>query len=232
MYPKELLESHAAFENIMKILKKDPRFHEYCSQTKMPAGTSIRLDRSRHVCYLLERGYVRYNFSGEDGMRNFYIVYPGKFITFPVVEGYIPSAGEISFLNDSVCWTIDFEFLRKMLFSEDPRNLILISFLNETRYKLFVLATMRNLSAENRILLTLVRLANFGMHVSSNRIELPPFLTHSMVAELASTSRSLVTHTFRKLHSQGILTSSKRPWILEDFSALRETLHIADIPPY
>ncbi|MBC2259219.1 Crp/Fnr family transcriptional regulator [Listeria booriae] len=232
MYSKEMLESYATFENIMKILKKDPRFSEYCSQTKMPAGTRLRLDRSRNVCYLLERGYVKYNFSGEDGMRNFYIVYPGKFISLPVVEGYIPSAGNLLFLNDSVCWTIDFEFLRKVLFSEDPRNFILISFLNETRYKLYVLATVRNLNAENRILLTLVRLANFGMHVSANRVELPPFLTHSMVAELASSSRSLVTHTFRKLHDQGILDSSKKPWVLENFSALQESLQISDIPPY
>ncbi|MBC2317869.1 Crp/Fnr family transcriptional regulator [Listeria booriae] len=232
MYSKETLESYATFDNIIKFLKKDPRFHQYCSQTKMPAGTSIRLDGSRNVCYLLERGYVKYNFSGGDGMRNFYIVYPGKFITLPVVEGYIPNAGEILFLDESVCWTIDFEFLRKILFSEDPKNLILVSFLNETRYKMYVLATMRNLTAENRILLTLVRLANFGMHVSANRIEMPPFLTHSMIAELASTSRSLVTRTFKKLHNQGILSSSKRPWVIEDYSSLQESLQISDIPPY
>ncbi|MBC1514155.1 Crp/Fnr family transcriptional regulator [Listeria booriae] len=232
MYSKETLESYATFSNILKILKRDPRFNEYCSQSRVAAGTSIPLSKERNACYLLESGYVKYNFSGEDGMRNYYIVYPGRFIVLPIVQEYVPNTGELVFLNESVYWTIDFEFLRKMLFNEDPRNYIMLQFSVETRYKLYVLATMRNITAEERVLFTLIRLANFGMHVSANRVDLPSFITYNMVAELAGTSKSFATLTLKNLRDKGILDSSKRPWVIEDMLFLQEALNISDIPSF
>ncbi|MBC1562468.1 Crp/Fnr family transcriptional regulator [Listeria booriae] len=232
MYSKETLESYATFSNILKILKRDSRFNEYCSQTRVAAGTSLPLNKERDVCYLLESGFVKYNFSGEDGLRNYYIVYPGKFITLPIVEEYVPNIGELLFLSQSVYWTIDFEFLRKMLFNEDPRNYIMLQFSVETRYKLYVLATMRNITAEERVMFTLIRLANFGMHVSANRVDLPSFVTYNIVAELAGTSKSFATLTLKKLRDKRILDSSKRPWVIEDMSFLQDTLNISDIPSF
>lgn len=232
MYDKETLESYASFANVMKLLKKNAQFNHFCTQHRMPAGTKLTLDKRRKICYLLETGYLKYSYSGSDGLRNFHTVWPGRFVTLPIIAEYVPNTAELLFLSDAVWWEIDFEYLRKMLLTEDPRNYIMLQFAIEYGYRAYILSTMRRISAEDRVLFALVRLARFGIRVGANRVELPHFLTYSNLAELTDTSKSYVTLALKDLRDKGILASSKKPWIVEDLAQLKGMVDIPDAPSY
>ncbi|MBA3926252.1 Crp/Fnr family transcriptional regulator [Listeria rustica] len=233
MYDKETLESYASFSNIMKILKKDSQFNQFCRQRRVSPGTTETLDNTRKTCLLIESGYVKSSFSGDDDtFRVFYIATPGDFLTLPIVTEYIPRSTDLLAISDGVWWEIDFGYLRKMLALEDPRNYVMLQHAVKIRYKMYVLATVRSriITAEQRVYFSLMRLSTIGMHVQNNKVELPPFVNYVTIAQLSDASKSYVTIVLKKLRDEGILTSTKKPWVIEDLDAIKKLADFPDMP--
>ncbi|AQY49922.1 hypothetical protein PWEIH_06064 [Listeria weihenstephanensis FSL R9-0317] len=234
MYKKTELESYASFSNILKILKSDKNFNHFCTQHRVAKGTSMTIGNSRKVCYLLESGYLQQRFIGEDGVSNYFINFPGEFVTLPIIEEHIPYETNFSFLSDAVWWEIDFEYLRGVLRTEDPKNFILLQFAVESRYRLYTLATMRKMDAEKRVIFTLLRLARFGMRVKDDQRELPLFTSYAVIADMSDTSKSYTTAVLAKLRKQDILVSQNAPWVIKKMGVLQDILgtDIEEKPPF
>lgn len=224
MYKKEELHSLASFHNILKLLKKDPHFNHFCTQHKMVKGFKYSINQNKNNSYLLESGFLScsFNESFKDGL--FFIVKPGKFASISVIQENTPYTANFKALTEVIYWEIDNQFLRKMLLMEDPRNYILLNYLVETRRRMYILARKNFFSSEKRIYFALQRCAEVGIHFQENQIQLPMFITYELLSQLASTSKSYTSRVLYDLRTKGVLESSKKPWIIKDFSYVNSLL--------
>ncbi|MBC2304355.1 Crp/Fnr family transcriptional regulator [Listeria booriae] len=228
MYREGELASLASFSNIMKLLKKDAHFNQFCTQHRIPKGTTQEITDRMKYAYLLETGYLSYTYSGKIGSGYFFISFPGSFANLPISGSQVPMIGKLTALTDVVWWKIDVEFLRKMLFTEDPRNHIMLNFALQTRYYLYLIVKKYHLTSEERVYFSLLRCTESGIQVKDNQAELPLFLTYDLLAEFSETSKSYTSRVLADLRNKGILQSSKKPWVITDVAYLRKLVDVED----
>lgn len=230
MYAREELRSLASFTTIMKILKKDPNFNKYCTQRRIKKGSKFILDEDRKDCYLLESGFVKYNYIGQSGPGYFFVIPPGQLISLPLVKDQFKVHGELTAVTDLIWWKIDVEFIRKMLLLEDPRNFIILNYTIQLAQRFYIMTRKYQLSAENRVYFALLRCSEAGIQIAENQIELPLFLTYDILAEFSATSKGYASTVLGELREKGILVSSKKPWIITDLAWLNDKLQIEGLP--
>ncbi|CAM4106803.1 Crp/Fnr family transcriptional regulator [Listeria booriae] len=228
MYSKDEIRSYASFSKILKLLKKDTRFNQYCTQHIIPKGTVITSETSLKYCYLVESGYVKYNYTGDEYTKNFHIVPPGKLFNLPILIEEVPKQYTVTALNDVLWWQIDFDYMRKILITEDPKNYIMLNYALESRYDLFVLTKKYSLSSEDSIYFSLLRCVKAGIRTKPNEAQLPAVLTYDLLADFSYTSKTYTSDVLKKLREEGILVSSKKPWIITDIKRLRDLLGFDD----
>ncbi|MBC1575034.1 Crp/Fnr family transcriptional regulator [Listeria booriae] len=226
MYEKDELRSFASFATVLKILKRDPNFNKYCTQHRVPKGSTITLNKERKDCYLLESGYVKYDYTGSSSEGYYYVIPAGRFVSLPMVKNQFTLYARVTALTELVWWKIDVEFLRKMLQLEDPRNYVMLNYSIEVAYKLYIISKKYLLSAESRVYFGLLRCAEAGIKVADNQIELPSFLTYDLLAEFAGTSKGYTSTVLGELRDKGVLISSKKPWIITDLAWLKNILEL------
>ncbi|MBA3927681.1 Crp/Fnr family transcriptional regulator [Listeria rustica] len=226
MYEKDELTSLASFSTIMRVLKKDPNFNKYCTQHRVKKGTKVVLDKNRKDCYLLEAGFVKYNYIGQSGPGLFFVIPQGRFVSLPFFKDQFIVHGELTALNDLIWWKIDVEYLRKLLLLEDPRNFIVLDYAIQLGYYLYIMTKKYYLSAEHRIYFSLQRCSEVGIRIAENQIELPSFLTYDLLAEFSGTSKGYTSTVLGELRDKGILLSSKKPWIITDVAWLDGILEV------
>ncbi|CAM4182260.1 Crp/Fnr family transcriptional regulator [Listeria booriae] len=227
MYRDGELATFASFSNIMKLLKKDPQFNQYCTQHRIPKGT-VQVVDNRKNAYLLENGYLSYTYTGKVGAGYFFITWPGSFAVLPISENQVPMIGEMRALTDLIWWKIDMNYLRKMLFMEDPRNHIMLSFALQTRYYLYLIVKKYHLSSVERVYFSLLLCTESGIQIKNNQAELPLFLNYGLLAEFSETSQSYTTRVLADLREKGVLQSSKKPWVITDVAYLRKLVNMDD----
>ncbi|EAF9292156.1 Crp/Fnr family transcriptional regulator [Listeria monocytogenes] len=231
MYNKETLQSYASFSEILKLLKRDLSFNKYCSQQRITKGSTFLFDENMNTCYLLESGYVKNNYIsealGSNGPQIAYITSSGNLINLPLLIEERPKKYEIVALTDVIWWKIDFDYIRKILLTEDPKNFIIFHFALETRNQLFTLLKKYSLSKKNSIYYSLLSLVTYGIQIKENQVELPLFITYDILADLSFASKTYTSEVLKDLRKAGILLSSKKPWIITDIHGLK---NLIDVP--
>ncbi|MBC1779566.1 Crp/Fnr family transcriptional regulator [Listeria booriae] len=228
MYKREIICSFASYSNVIKILKKDSQFNTYCCQERIDKGYSIRLPHNRPYCYLVDTGYTKISIISEVSQNYYYINRPGGFLTLPIVEDEFLPAIEITAITDVIWWRIDTEFLKKILLLEDPKNYIIVNFLLDNRETLNRLTYRYSLSSRDSVYYSLLRSAEAGIRIGPNQAELPLFITYETLAKFSNTSKGYTVHILTELRQQGVLQSSKKPWVIMDLALLKSMFHTPD----
>ncbi|STY46331.1 Uncharacterised protein [Listeria booriae] len=114
MYLKETIDSFASNANILKLLKKDAQFNHHCIEEMVSKGTELIYNRDREYFYLIEQGYVKYEYDGQLGRRFHFLFGPGSFPFLPIYEDDVPNISKIEMLADVRWWRVEFSFLRRL----------------------------------------------------------------------------------------------------------------------
>ncbi|WP_077912537.1 Crp/Fnr family transcriptional regulator [Paenilisteria weihenstephanensis] len=186
--------------------------------------TIIHSNSDLKYSYLVESGYIKYNYTSDGYTKNFHILSPGRLFNLPILLEEIPKKYTVTALTDVLWWQIDFDYIRKILITEDPKHYIMLNHLLESRYDLFLLTRRHSLSSEDSIYFSLLRCVKAGIRTKPNEAQLPAFLNYEMLAELSYTSKTYTSDVLKRLREEGILISSKKPWIVTDIKRLRELL--------
>ncbi|MBC1506916.1 Crp/Fnr family transcriptional regulator [Listeria sp. FSL L7-1509] len=232
MYLKETLDQFASPANMLKLLKKDPSFNKHCIQERLKEGTTITSDNRRKYIYIIVDGFMKFIFEGIDKQNFVFILQHGSFPHLPVYSEDIPKHTKIVALTDVIWWRIDFQFFKKMMELEDPRNYLMLHQLAETRRKLYIIAIQEKLSARDSIYFSLNTMMDFGLQISANVMELPEFLTYQELASHANTSKSYTSKVLMELREEGILDSQKKPWRINDIQRLKKLINIENLQAY
>lgn len=225
MYLKETLDQFASISNILKLLKKDPGFNKYCIQERVLHKTIFTADKKRKYIYIIEEGYMKLVFEGTNQYNFSYILQKGAFPYLPVYTEDIPKHMMLIALTDVVWWKIEFQFFRKMMQLEDPRNYLMLHHLAETRRRLYLIAVQEKLSSRDSIYFSLNTMLDYGLRVSEKAVELPEFLTYQFLADHSNSSKSYTSKVLSHLREKGILESQKKPWRINDVQKLQELIH-------
>ncbi|MBA3925430.1 Crp/Fnr family transcriptional regulator [Listeria rustica] len=232
MYNSDELKDPASLPNILKLLKKDPEFNRYCTQHRVAKGHVLKLTGDdRQFCYLLENGYLQYNYTGPFAKGYFFFIKPGKFVSLPLFKNQVHAEADVVAVTDVIWWKIDFEFLRKMLLIEDPKNYIVLNYTLEITYNFYMMTKKYLSSSEDRIYFCLARLIDNGIQIKENQVELPLFLTYDRLASISNVSKGYTANILTDLREEGILNASKKPWIVMDVARLKAKLGIQAAHP-
>lgn len=232
MYLKETLDQFASPANILKLLKKDLTFNKHCIQERIEANDVITTGNERKYVYMIVEGYMKFVFEGVYKQELIFIMEQGSLPVLPVYSEDIPLYSKIVALTDVVWWRIDFQFFKKMMALEDPKNYVMLHQLADTRRKLYFIAIKGKLSARESIYFSLNEMLNFGIRLSANTMELPKFLTYQELASYANTSKSYTSKVLIELREKGILDSQKKPWRINDLQQLKELIDIEKFRPF
>ncbi|MBC1501978.1 Crp/Fnr family transcriptional regulator [Listeria weihenstephanensis] len=232
MYDRDEIKSLASFSNILRLLKKDPEFSRYCTQHRVPKGNVLTIAEDKQFCYLVESGYLQYSYVGEFATGYFFFIKPGRFASLPFLKDQLPAMAKLLAVTDVVWWKIDFEFLRKMLLLEDPKNFVILNHALEAAFNFYMMTKKYLSTSEERIYFCLVRLVDVGINIRENQVELPLFLTYDRLAYLSNASKGYTANILTKLREDNILDASKKPWIITDVARLKAKLNIMDMPNF
>ncbi|MBC1233577.1 Crp/Fnr family transcriptional regulator [Listeria booriae] len=224
MYPKNIMEVFASPKNLVKLLKRDLQFNQYCIEERLKKGDTLTLDTKNEFFYMLESGYLKETYTDILNIQFHLIVKPPHFPIFATTEEEMPESISLTALTDVRWWKIDFQFFKKVLYSEDPRSYVVLHNLLFVKTRLYELVVKDRMEAADRIYYTLLQLLDISLVAGKNRAEFPHFLDYTLLAELASTSRSYTVTLLGELRDKGILVTHKKPWKLEDIAALQALL--------
>ncbi|MBC1371422.1 Crp/Fnr family transcriptional regulator [Listeria booriae] len=224
MYPKNIMEVFASPKNLIKILKRDFQFNRFCVEERFKKGDTITLDGKNEFFYMLESGYLKETYTDILNIQFHLIVKPPHFPIFATTEEEMPQSVSLTALTDVRWWKIDFQFFKKVLYAEDPRSYVVLHNLLFVKTRLYELVVKDRMEAADRICYTLLQLLDISLATGKNRAEFPRFLDYTLLAELASTSRSYTVTLLGELRDKGILVTNKKPWKLEDIAALQALL--------
>lgn len=217
MYSKDTSEIFSSKENIIKLLKKEMKFNFYSHQERIKKGTMVELHHSYNdYFYLVTSGYMKYNNDLNVTNQFQFLISPGDIpLLNPYNEASTNKPACIA-LTDVVWWKIDFNFFKKVMLVEDPKNLLLIHHMEITRNKLYASYLKSLLSSKQRVLLSILMILDTGFHKGNNMIELPSFLNYAILAEFSSTSKTYTSDILSDLRQTGILVSTTKPWMITD----------------
>ncbi|MBC1800284.1 Crp/Fnr family transcriptional regulator [Listeria booriae] len=224
MYPNNIMEVFASPKNLVKLLKRDLQFNQYCIEERLKKGDTLTLDTKNEFFYMLESGYLKETYTDILNIQFHLIVKPPHFPIFATTEEEMPESVSLTALTDVRWWKIDFQFFKKVLYSEDPRSYVVLHNLLFVKSRLYELVVKDRMEAADRIYYTLLQLLDISLVAGKNRAEFPRFLDYTLLAELASTSRSYTVMLLGELRDKGILVTNKKPWKLEDIAALQALL--------
>ncbi|MBC2098377.1 Crp/Fnr family transcriptional regulator [Listeria booriae] len=224
MYPNNIMEVFASPKNLVKLLKRDLQFNQYCIEERLKKGDTLTLDTKNEFFYMLESGYLKETYTDILNIQFHLIVKPPHFPIFATTEEEMPESISLTALTDVRWWKIDFQFFKKVLYSEDPRSYVVLHNLLFVKSRLYELVVKDRMEAADRIYYTLLQLLDISLVAGKNRAEFPRFLDYTLLAELASTSRSYTVTLLGELRDKGILVTHKKPWKLEDIAALQALL--------
>ncbi|MBC2035399.1 Crp/Fnr family transcriptional regulator [Listeria booriae] len=224
MYPNNIMEVFASPKNLVKLLKRDLQFNQYCIEERLKKGDTLTLDTKNEFFYMLESGYLKETYTDILNIQFHLIVKPPHFPIFATTEEEMPESVSLTALTDVRWWKIDFQFFKKVLYSEDPRSYVVLHNLLFVKTRLYELVVKDRMEASDRIYYTLLQLLDISLVAGKNRAEFPRFLDYTLLAELASTSRSYTVMLLGELREKGILVTNKKPWKLEDIAALQALL--------
>ncbi|MBC1984941.1 Crp/Fnr family transcriptional regulator [Listeria booriae] len=230
MYLKETIDSFASNANILKLLKKDAQFNHHCIEEMVSKGTELIYNRDREYFYLIEQGYVKYEYDGQLGQRFHFLFGPGSFPFLPIYEDDVPNISKVEILADVRWWRVEFSFFKKVMRVEDPRNYILLAYMARTRRELYAITIQDRLNSQDRIYFSLLSLIDLGFRQKNNSVELPIFLTYKRLAEFSNTSKGYTSKVLSELRAKKILISSKKPWVITDVEELRRLLGADQLP--
>ncbi|MBC2195114.1 Crp/Fnr family transcriptional regulator [Listeria booriae] len=224
MYPNNIMEVFASPKNLVKLLKRDLQFNQYCIEERLKKGDTLTLDTKNEFFYMLESGYLKETYTDILNIQFHLIVKPPHFPIFATTEEEMPESVSLTALTDVRWWKIDFQFFKKVLYAEDPRSYVVLHNLLFVKTRLYELVVKDRMEAADRIYYTLLQLLDISLVTWKNRAEFPRFLDYTLLAELASTSRSYTVTLLGELREKGILVTNKKPWKLEDIVALQALL--------
>ncbi|MBC1812855.1 Crp/Fnr family transcriptional regulator [Listeria booriae] len=224
MYPNNIMEVFASPKNLVKLLKRDLQFNQYCIEERLKKGDTLTLDTKNEFFYMLESGYLKETYTDILNIHFHLIVKPPHFPIFATTEEEMPESVSLTALTDVRWWKIDFQFFKKVLYSEDPRSYVVLHNLLFVKSRLYELVVKDRMEAADRIYYTLLQLLDISLVAGKNRADFPRFLDYTLLAELASTSRSYTVMLLGELREKGILVTNKKPWKLEDIAALQALL--------
>ncbi|MBC1316544.1 Crp/Fnr family transcriptional regulator [Listeria booriae] len=224
MYPKNIMEVFASPKNLVKLLKRDLQFNQYCIEERLKKGDTLTLDTKNEFFYMLESGYLKETYTDILNIQFHLIVKPPHFPIFATTEEEMPESVSLTALTDVRWWKIDFQFFKKVLYAEDPRSYVVLHNLLFVKTRLYELVVKDRMEAADRIYYTLLQLLDISLMAGKNQAEFPRFLDYTLLAELASTSRSYTVTLLGELREKGILVTNKKPWKLEDIVALKALL--------
>lgn len=224
MYPKNIMEVFASPKNLVKLLKRDLQFNQFCVEEHLKKGDTLTLDSKNEFFYMLESGYFKETYTDILNIQFHLIVKPPHFPIFATTEEEMPKSVSLTALTDVRWWKIDFQFFKKVLYAEDPRSYVVLHNLLFVKSRLYELVVKDRMEASNRIYYTLLQLLDISLVAGKNRAEFPRFLDYTLLAELASTSRSYTVMLLGELREKGILVTNKKPWKLEEIAALQALL--------
>ncbi|MBC1358232.1 Crp/Fnr family transcriptional regulator [Listeria booriae] len=224
MYPKNIMEVFASPKNLIKILKRDFQFNRFCVEERFKKGDTITLDSKNEFFYMLESGYLKETYTDILNIQFHLLVKPPHFPIFATTEDEMPQSVSLTALTDVRWWKIDFHFFKKVLYAEDPRSYVVLHNLLFVKSRLYELVVKDRMEAADRIYYTLLQLLDISFATAKNRAEFPRFLDYTLLAELASTSRSYTVTLLGELREKEILVTHKKPWQLEDIAALQALL--------
>ncbi|MBC1802851.1 Crp/Fnr family transcriptional regulator [Listeria booriae] len=224
MYPNNIMEVFASPKNLVKLLKRDLQFNQYCIEERLKKGDTLTLDTKNEFFYMLESGYLKETYTDILNIQFHLIVKPPHFPIFATTEEEMPESVSLTALTDVRWWKIDFQFFKKVLYSEDPRSYVVLHNLLFVKSRLYELVVKDRMEAADRIYYTLLQLLDISLVAGKNRADFPRFLDYTLLAELASTSRSYTVMLLGELRDKGVLVTHKKPWKLEDIAALQALL--------
>lgn len=231
MYSKDTFDDFASLNNIIKLLKKDSSFNSHCQQEKIMKGDIVELADAYNVYfYIIQSGCMKYNHDLDSTNESQFLISAGD---MPLLRPYAQELHHrpvCTALIDTIWWKIDFPFFKKCLLVEDPKNIILVHQLEQTRKKLFGNYLKNLLSSRQRVLFSLAALIDGKVPREPNVIELPDYLNYNILAELSATSKNYTSDILSDLRGQNILVSTKKPWIISDMKKFRALTTSENIP--
>lgn len=231
MYSKDTFDDFASLNNIIKLLKKDSSFNSHCQQEKIMKGDTVELADAYNVySYIIQSGCMKYNHDLDSTNESQFLISAGD---MPLLRPYAQELHHrpvCTALIDTIWWKIDFPFFKKCLLVEDPKNIILVHQLEQTRKKLFGNYLKNLLSSRQRVLFSLAALIDGKVPREPNVIELPDYLNYNILAELSATSKNYTSDILSDLRGQNILVSTKKPWIIADMKKFRALTTSENIP--
>ncbi|MBC1501310.1 Crp/Fnr family transcriptional regulator [Listeria weihenstephanensis] len=229
MYDRNELQFLGSFTTILRMLKNNPSFNRYCTQHRIAKGHVLHLTGDdRKTCYLVESGYLQYTYKGDFANGYFYFVRPGKFIALPLFKDQVHATADVVARTEVIWWKIDFEFLRQILLLEDPKNYVILNYTLEIAYHFFMMSQKYLSTAQNKIYFCLIRISESSLQFKENQVELPLFITYDQLATISNVSKGYTANIVTELRNEGILDSSKKPWIITDVARLKSKLGVID----
>lgn len=226
MYSKDTSEIFSSIDNIIKTLKKNAKFNTYAYQERIAKGKMIELRASYNdYLYLVTSGYMKYNHDLNFTDQFQFLISPGD---IPLLSPYneTPTSRPACIaLTSVVWWKVDFNFFKKVMLEEDPKNIALIHHMYTAQNKLYTSYLKSLLNSKQRVLLSILMILDKGFHKGNDIVELPNFMNYSILAEFSSTSKTYTSDILSDLRETGILVSTTKPWIITD---VKRFMHFID----
>ncbi|MBC2098622.1 Crp/Fnr family transcriptional regulator [Listeria booriae] len=228
MYFKSELRANYSLEHLLKLLRKNPAFSQYCTQKVISKGEILKMGpNNRQYFYMVEQGYFSFYYENEYIGKHFiFFVQRDTMINFLLYKEHMDLSFEYKALSDVLVWEVDFAFLRSMILEEDPRNHYQLNYISTIQTLLFHTIVRQTLDAKRRVIYCLVEIAEeLSLYTGEHNYVLPDIVTYDLLAEFAGTSRGYTSRIIKELRDLGLLSSSRKPWIIKDLPKLKKLLH-------
>lgn len=168
--------------------------------------------------YYVKSGYIKHSIINELGeMRSFSIVAADELLGLATFQKELESPWILDALTEVTLYQLPDALLNLV----DPTIASTImtnySYLLKVHYMRWYFS---HLSGYERIIISLAELLRYTGTKPNDAYSIPPFITHTIIAEFASVSRSYVTRTLKQLEDEGILSLQKRAITILDLAEL------------
>ncbi|MBC1531325.1 Crp/Fnr family transcriptional regulator [Listeria booriae] len=229
MYAGMPANDFSAIEKVKKIFRDRPDFPEHGAQERIKKGEHVQFSATPYF-FFFESGYLKYKFDNYYEHKYSVLVGPGDSIVFPSLDNELNNEPIGIALADMVVWKIEYAFFKEVTAMEDSSNSLLIDHLIRSRRHLYVNTIQSGLASTQRALFNMYMMMDMGFHTSVNQVELPEFVTLTLLADLANINPSYLSTSLRPLHESGLLLSNKRPWVITDVAKFIALLKEEKIP--
>jgi CRP/FNR family transcriptional regulator len=204
-------------ENELKLVRE--RFIERV----YPKGSIVFVEgQESDGLYIIKKGLVKVCMLSADGREKILdILKDGEMLGEMSLYGNVTRSATVEALNNTTFYVVPIDVFRQLLMEIPQIAVKIIEILSERLRKADrQIHHLIFYNSQNRVLMTLINLAQKYGQAEKNGIKISLKLTHSELAKLTGVSRETVTKVLSDLHEKSIITITQRQLKITDLDRI------------